>query len=94
MDVGKIITSVLALLVWIGVLAFLAKWFQAWAVGRLEPGVNTSWAALKILFLLACLASAGGMFLSVRAWWGKSHLKWQVVSLITALLTLWAVCGN
>lgn len=78
MALGTILTSVLALLVWLAVLAFLAKWFQAWAVGHLQPGVNTSWAALKVLFLLAFLASASGIFLSVRAWRGKSHLKEEI----------------
>jgi hypothetical protein len=89
-----IITSVLALLTWFGVLAFLATWFQAWAVGRLQPADSTSSATLIALFLLAFLASVRGVYLSVRGWRGKSLLKWQVTSLITALLTLWAVSGD
>ena len=88
------ITSVPAALTWFGVLAFLAKWFQAWSVGRLEPGSDTSWMALLMVFIVALLASGGGIYLSIRAWQGRSHVKWQVISLIGAVLVLWAVSGD
>ena len=47
-DRATIITSIPATLIWFGVLAFLIKWFQAWASGRLVPGEGSSW--LRCLF--------------------------------------------
>ena len=94
MDRATAITSVPAFLLWVGVLAFLAKWFQAWTAGRLEPGANTSMEALLVVFILAALSSVGGIYLSVRAWRRKSQLKWQAVSLIAGILALWAVSGG
>ncbi len=93
-DRATIFTSLPAALIWLGVLAFLAKWFQAWCAGGLEAGVNTSRRALLVLFLLAFSASVSGICLSVEAWRGKSNLRWQVGSLIGAALTLWAVSGD
>ena len=93
-DRPAIITSIPATLIWFGVLAFLAKWLQAWASGRLAPGESSSWAALLVLFLFALLACAGGIYLSIRAWRGKSHFKWQAASLIGAVLLLWTVSGD
>lgn len=93
-DRATIVTSIPAALIWFAVLGFLAKWFHAWAMGRLEPGQGTSWAALFVLFLVALLACAGGIYSGVGAWRGKSRLRWQVVSLIGAVLVLWAVSGD
>jgi len=93
-DRATVIVSVPAFLLWVGVLAFLAKWFRAWAAGRLEPGANTSMEALFVVFLLASLGSVGGIYMSVRAWRRKSELKWQAGSLIAGVLMLWAVSGG
>jgi len=94
LDRAIIITSIPAGLIWFGVLIFLAKWFHFWAGGRLEPGQGTSWFALILLFSLALFACAGGIYSGVRAWGGKSRLRWQIVSLIGAVLALWAVSGD
>ena len=93
-DRATIVTSIPAALIWFGALAFIAKWFQAWSADNLEAGANTSWGALLVFFFLALLSSAGGIYLSVRAWRGQSNLKWQVGLLIGAALTLWAVSGD
>jgi hypothetical protein len=89
-----LVASILAFLLWLGVLALLAKWAQAWATGRLEPGASTSLEALALVFLAAAVASVGGIFLSVRAWRGKSQVKWQALSMLGAALALWAVSGD
>ena len=93
---GKLLTvmSVPAALLWFGVMFFCAKWLLASAAGRLEPGANTSMGALLVFFLLALLLSIGGIYLCFKAWMSKSNLKWQIVSLIGAVVTFWAVCGN
>ena len=91
---APIVTSIPAGLIWLGALTYLAKWFKFWTGGRLEPGQDTSWIALIVLFSLALLACAGGIYSSVRAWRGKSGLWWQVVSLIGAVLVLLAVSGD
>jgi hypothetical protein len=89
-----VLLSVVALLVWVGVGAFLVKWIRLWAAGRLEPGINTSWGALYGVFGLAVLALAGGVFLTIRAWQGKSTVGWQVFSVILGAVSLWAVSGD
>ena len=89
-----LVASILAFLLWLGVLALLAKWSQAWATGRLEPGASTSLEPLALVFLVAAVASVGGIFLSVRAWRGRSQVKWQALSMLGAALALWAVSGN
>jgi hypothetical protein len=83
-----------AFLLWVGVLAFLAKLFQLWAADRLEPRVSTSPEALALAFLAAAAVSLGGILLSVRAWRGRSKVKWQALSLLGAVLVLWAVSGD
>jgi hypothetical protein len=89
-----IIASVPAAFLWGGVMFFCVKWVHASAVGRLEPGVNTSMGALLVIFLCALLLSLGGIYLCGRAWMGRSSLKWQVVSLIGAVVAFWAVSGG
>jgi len=91
---APVLLSVLALSVWIGVALFLLKWIRAWAAGRLEPGIETSWAALYGFFAVAVLALAAGIFLTIRAWQGKSTVRWQVLSIFLAVLSLWATCGH
>jgi hypothetical protein len=88
------IMSIPVLLIWLGVLAFLVKWFRAWSEGRLEPGQGTSWVALFVLFFVALVVCASGIYLNVRAWQSKSRLTWQILSLIGAVLVLWAVSGD
>jgi len=90
----SIAMSVPAALLWFGVMFFCAKWILASAAGRLEPGANTSMGTLLVFFLLTLLLSIGGIYLCFRAWMNKSNLKWQTVSLIGAVVTFWAVCGN
>jgi hypothetical protein len=90
----SIVVSVPAALLWFGVMFFCAKWLLASAAGRLEPGANTSMGALLVFFLLALLLSIGGIYMCIKAWMSKSNLKWQTVSLIGAVVTFWAVCGN
>lgn len=91
---APVLISVLALLVWIAVAAFLLKWVRAWAAGRLEPGIETAWAALYVFFAVAVLALAAGVFLTIRAWQGKSTVSWQVLSILLGLFSLWATCGH
>ena len=90
----SIVMSVPAAVLWFGVILFCAKWLLASAAGRLEPGANTSMGALLVFFLLALLLSISGIYMCVKAWMSKSNLKWQIVSLIGAVVTFWAVCGN
>lgn len=89
-----LLLSVPALLLWTGVAAFLVKWIRAWAAARLEPGVNTSWVALYGMFAVAVAALAGGIFLTVRAWQGKSTVSRQVLSILLGTLFLLVVCGD
>ena len=91
---APLLLSVLSLSVWIGVAVFLLKWVRAWAAGHLEPGIETSWAALYGFFAVAVLALAAGIFLTIRAWQGKSTMGWQVLSILLGLLSLWATCGH
>jgi hypothetical protein len=91
---APVLLSVLALSVWIAVAAFLLKWVRAWAAGRLEPGVGTTWVALYGLFAVAVVALAAGIFLTIRAWQGKSTVSWQVLSILLGLFSLWATCGH
>ena len=91
---APLLLSVLALLVWIGVAVFLLKWVRAWAAGRLEPGIETTWMALYGFFAVALLALAAGIVLTIRAWQGKSTVSWQVLSILLGLLSLWATCGH
>ena len=91
---ATVLLSVLALSLWIGVALFLLKWFRAWAAGRLEPGASTSWAVLYGMFAVAVLALACGVFLTIRAWQGKSTVRWQVFSIFLGALFLRAVCGD
>jgi len=86
--------SFLAMLVWTGVVVFLVKWVRAWSAGRLEPGIESTWAALYGMFGLAVLALAAGVFLTIRAWQGKSNVAWQVLSIVLGVLSLWATCGH
>ncbi|HUT29432.1 MAG TPA: hypothetical protein VMX13_06550 [Sedimentisphaerales bacterium] len=91
---APVLLSVPALLLWTAVAAFLVKWIRAWAAGRLEPGVNTSWAALYGIFAVAVAALAGGIFLTVRAWQGKSTVSRQVLSILLGVLFLLVVSGD
>lgn len=91
---APVLLSVVALALWITVAAFLLKWFRAWAGGRLEPGINTSWAALYGIFAVAVLALAAGIFLTIRAWQGKSTVRWQVFSILLAALFLLVTSGD
>ena len=91
---GTMITCILAGLIKLGALTFLTKWFNFWIEGRLAPGQDAPWIALIVLFSLALLACADGTHSSVRAWRGKSRLKWQIASLIGAILALLAVSGH
>jgi CDP-diglyceride synthetase len=90
----SIAMSVPAALLWFGVTFFCAKWILASATGHLEPGANTSMRALLVFFLLTLLLSIGGIYLCFRAWMGKSNVKWQTISLMGAVLSFWAICGN
>ena len=89
-----VLLSVPAVLLWIGVAAFLVKWIRFWAAGHLEPGANTSWTVLYAVFAAAVLALGGGIFLTIRAWQGKSTVTRQVLSLVLGALFLWAVSGD
>ena len=91
---APLLLSVLGLSLGIGVALFLAKWIRAWAAGRLEPGVESSWLALYSFFGVAVLALAAGVFLTIRAWQGKSTVAWQVLSIAMGALSLWATCGD
>jgi len=86
--------SIPAALAWLGVLAFCGRWFLAWAEGRLAAGANTSMGLLLGFFVVAALLSIVGLYLSIRTWRGKTNLKWQVASLVGAVVTLWAVSGD
>jgi hypothetical protein len=90
----SIAMSVPAALLWFGAMFFGAKWILASATGHLEPGADTSMGALLVFFLLALLLSIGGIYLCFKAWMSKSNIKWQTISLIGAVVTFWAVCGN
>ena len=91
---APVLLSVPALALWIGVALFLLKWFRAWAAGRLEPGINTSWATLYGIFAVAVLALACGVFLSISAWQGKSTVRWQVFSILLGAFFLLVVSGD
>jgi len=91
---GPIFLSIPAVFLWVGVGAFLVKWACAWATGRLEPGVGTSWTGLYFMFAIAALSFMGGLFLTVMAWIGRSTVRWQVFSIVLGLIFLWVVSGD
>jgi hypothetical protein len=91
---APLLLSVLALSLWIAVALFLLKWIQAWAAGRLEPGIESSSLALYAFFALAVFALAAGIFLTIRAWQGKSTVRWQLLSILLGGLSLWATAGD
>jgi hypothetical protein len=91
---APVLLSVPALLLWTAVAAFLVKWVRFWAAGRLEPGVNTSWAVLYGTFTVALAALAGGIFITIRTWQGKSTVSWQVLSIVLGVLFLLVVSGD
>ena len=88
------IVSVPAALLWGGVGAFMLKWASAWQGGRLQPGIETSWMALYVIFGVAALAICGGACLTAMAWLGKSTVRWQAVSLVVGVFFLWLVAGD
>jgi hypothetical protein len=89
-----LVVSVAALSVWLAVAGFLVKWLRAWSAGRLEPGVGSSWSGLYGMFAVAVVALGAGLFLTIRAWLGKSTVKWQVFSIVLAVISLLLVCGD
>ncbi|GAI91520.1 unnamed protein product [marine sediment metagenome] len=91
---APVLLSLPALALWIAVAAFLFKWIRAWSAGHLEPGIETSWATLYGFFAVAVLALAAGLFFTIRAWQGKSTVRWQVLSLLLGVLALWMTCGH
>jgi hypothetical protein len=90
----QIVLSISAILSWLGALVFCGKWFQAWAEGRLEAGANTSLVGLLGFFLIVALLSIVGLYLGIQTWRDKVSLKWQIASLVTAVIMLWAVSGG
>ena len=91
---ATILLSVPATLLWVGVGAFLLRWYFAWGAGNLQPGLRTSWTALYVVFGIATLAVAGGFCLTTMAWIGKSTVRWQIVSVVLGVLFLWMVAGH
>jgi len=91
---ATILLSVPATLLWVGVGAFLLRWYFAWGTGNLQPGLRTSWTALYVFFGIATLAVAGGFCLTTMAWIGKSTVRWQIVSVVLGVLFLWMVAGH
>ena len=91
---APLLLSLLALSLWAGVALFLLKWIRAWAAGRLEPGIESTWLALYAFFAVAVLALAAGIFLTIRAWQGKSTVRWQLLSILLGGLSLWATAGD
>ncbi len=89
-----VLLSVPATFLWLGVGMFLLKWARAWATGRTEPGIGTTWTALYLMFALAALACAGGLCLAIMAWMGKSSIRWQAFSIVLGLVLLWLVSGD
>jgi hypothetical protein len=45
-------------------------------------------------FAVAVLALAAGIFLTIRAWQGKSTVRWQLLSILLGGLSLWATAGD
>ena len=86
--------SIPAAVVWIGAAFFLVKWTISWLNGNLVPGNNTSGVVLFVFFLACAVAMVFGFYTTAKAWLGKSNTKWQVISLICAILVLLAVAGD
>ena len=90
----SILLSIPAVLLWLGVGGFLLKWYRAWATNSLEPGLGTSWLTLYIIFAIATLAVASGLWNAVSAWTGKSKEQWQVASIVAGFMFLWSAVGD
>ena len=91
---GSILLSIPATLLWIGVGGFLLRWHRAWIAGNLEPGLETSWTALYVIFGISALAMMAGFCLTITAWIGRSTVRWQIASAVLGLVFLWVVAGD
>ena len=89
-----LIISIPITAVWIGSAFFFAKWTIYWHKGNLIQGNNTSGTVLFVFFLACLIALVFGFYTTSKAWFGKSNTKWQVISLICAILVLLAVAGD
>ena len=87
--------SVLGVVVWLRVLAFLMKWTHAYATGNFELGDGSSPMVLIGIFSFVLLVAVGGIFVSARIWFdSKWGISWQAASLVASLLSLGAVAGH
>ena len=89
-----LLLSVASTVVWSGVAMFLFKWSRFWVAGNLQPGEGTTWLTLYGIFIAAVMATLFGFLLTILAFWGKSSLRWQMISLLIAFLVLWGVAGH
>ena len=75
--------------VWMGVLAFLGRWFWTYRAGELEAGAGTSMSTLGTLFVIMLALAAVGLLRAVRHWSqrGPGKLGWDVTWFVLGVVT-------